>query len=805
MTRRQPGTDRKLLRRTLQGLSGLCLLLALLAGGGYLWLRGSLPQTEGTLAIAALGAPVELLRDADGLVTIRAESERDAAVALGYAHAQDRLWQMDFMRRAGAGRLSEVVGETTYELDRFLRTLGLYRTAEANLAHLSPALRDLLEAYAAGVNAYLAAPGGPLPPEFQLLRYAPEPWRPADSLVWGRLMALQLSGNWREELLRARLARRLTAAQIAFLWPGYPAEAPTSIRDLAALDPAPLRRLSAVLPWDLAPKDASNAWVLAGSLTASGRPVLANDPHLALTAPGTWYLARIETPDGVRAGATAPGVPFHIIGHNGQIAWGFTTTHSDTQDLFVERVAPDRPDAYETPQGPSPFVTREETIKIRDAAPRRFTVRSTRHGPVLSDALPANEAALPEDSVLALAWPALAPDDGSAEALYRIGRARDWREFRAALETFHSPQQNIVYADRNGTVGFAAPARVPIRKRGDGRMPVPGWSGEFDWTGYIPFAELPIQRDPPDGRVVTANNKVVPAGYRYLLTADWPEPYRAERILQMLDNGAPGAAGRGYAAGAAAEMQQDVASLAARELLPLLLTVAPETERAREAVALLRDWDGVMARDQAAPLVFYAWLRSLNRALLADELGEDFAEFQRPKAELLLRILREGPAWCDQVTSDEVEDCATQIRGALESALTELALRFGRPAHRLTWGEAHLARFRHPVLSRVPLFDRLFGYAVETGGGDYTVNRAGVRLAGEGDGVFENIHGPGFRAVYDLADLDNSRFMIATGQSGNPLSPHYGDLAERWRDGHYVTLAGGAVVGGRRLRLTPGP
>jgi len=805
MTGKRTGTGRKLVRRSLYGLGALAVVLAAAAGGGYLWLRGSLPQTAGTIAIAALHAPVEVLRDADGIVTIRAKSERDAAVALGYVHAQDRLWQMDFMRRSGAGRLSEVLGEPTRRLDRFLRTLGLYRTAEANLAHVSPELRALLDAYAAGVNAFIADPGGPLPPEFQLLRYAPEPWRPADSLVWGRLMALELSGNWREELLRARLARRLTPEQIAFLWPGYPAGAPTAIRRLTALEPTALRRLAAVLPWRLAPKDASNAWVLAGSLTASGRPVLANDPHLALTAPGVWYLARIETPDGVLAGATAPGVPFLIAGRNARIAWGFTTTHSDTQDLFVERLVDGHPELYETPDGPRPFATREETIAVRGAEPERFTLRTSRHGPVLSDALPAGDAAVPENSVLALAWPALAPDDRTAEALYRINRAQDWDEFRAALKDFHSPQQNIVYADTGGTIGFVAPARVPIRKRGDGRAPVPGWSGAYDWSGYIPFDDLPMERNPPDGRVVTANNKVVPDGYRYLLTADWPEPYRAERILQLLDDEAPDTTPGAYAAGAAADMQQDVASLPARELLPLLLAIQPTTDRGREAVALLRDWDGTMDRDSAAPLVYYAWLRALDRALLADELGDDFADFEHPKAELLLRILREGTVWCDDVTTAPTEDCKTEIAASLESALNELALRFGRPAYRLRWGEAHQARFHHPVLSRIPLFDRIFGYAVETPGGDYTVNRAGVRLAGSDDGLFEDIHGPGYRAVYDLADLDNSRFMIATGQSGNPLSPHYGDLAVRWRDGHYVKLVGDATVGARRLRLTPAP
>ncbi len=774
----------------LRALGALVLTAALGAGGGYFWMRASLPQTEGALELAALNAPVEVLRDADGIVTIRAQSEHDAAVALGFVHAQDRLWQMDLMRRLGAGRLSELMGPSALGTDRYMRTLGLYRVAEANAGHLSRPARALFEAYAAGVNAVIADPGLTRPVEFHLLEfpfgYEPEPWRVADSLVWGRLMALRLSGNWRSELSRARLARHLTPGEVDFLWPNYPPGGPVTIGKQAG-----------GLPWEPAPKGASNSWVLAGSQTQSGRPILANDPHLALTTPGLWYLARIETPERTVAGATAPGMPFVVFGHNESIAWGFTNTESDTQDLFIERVSKDDPARYDTPDGPRPFETREEVIAVQGAEAERITVRTTRHGPVISDAVPLAQDVSGSDAVLALAWPALRPDDRTAEALYDINRARDWDGFRAALENFHSPQQNIVYADVGGTIGYIAPARVPIRKKGDGHAPVPGWSGEFDWTGFIPFDELPMTVNPPTGRIVAANNKIVPDDYPYLITADWMDHYRAERIHQMLDEARP-ATPEGSRA-----MQQDILSLGARTLLPLLLAAKPETDRGRVALSVLAEWDGRMDRNSAAPLIYHSWLRELNRLLLADELGDDFAGFQNPNVDLLVLILSEGQSWCDDKTTEAREECPGQLVTALEDALNLLALRFRYPVDRLRWGEAHVVRFPHPLFSRVPILNAIFGYEVETDGGRYTLNRAVPTFAGPRDNLFEIIHGPGYRVVYDLADLEESRFMIATGQSGNPFSPHYGSLAKRWRDGIYVKLDGTGRAPHTRLRLLP--
>lgn len=792
------------LRWSLGLLGGLVLLASIAGSAGYVWMQGSLPRIDGRIALPGLGAPVEVLRDADGLVTIKAEDMADAARALGYVHAQDRLAQMEFMRRLGAGRLSEIMGESTLEIDRMMRTLGFYRLAEAGLAHLEPETLASLEAYAAGVNVFLADPPGPLPVEFQMLRADPEPWRPADSLVWGRLMALQLSGNWSSEILRLRLAERLTPEQIDFLWRPYPANAPVAIGDLAATDdpqvpPPPLP--GEVLPWRWAPKDASNSWVVAGSQTASGSPILANDIHLALNQPGEWYLARIETPGLTLAGATSPGVPFLIAGHNGHIAWAFTTTHSDTQDLFVERSPAGASENYETPGGPRPFEVREEIIAVRGADPVTVVVRETRHGPVISDLRAGRAAPLAEGPILALAWPGLRADDRTADAIYAMNRARDWSQFRAALRQFHSPQQNLLYADRGGAIGFMAPARVPLRPSGDGRFPVAGWSGAHDWAGEIPFDGLPQSLDPARGRIVAANNKIVPDDYPYLIAADWPSGHRAQRIEALLEGG------EATTAAQHAAWQSDIVSLAAERLVPLLLEAVegePLSPRAEAARALMSDWDFRMARERPEPLIYTAWIRAANATLLADELGPEFSYFQKADADLLAAILTAGEDWCDDVQSETREGCAVQTAKALERALADLADRFGDDMGAWRWGEAHRARLRHAVLGRIPLIGAWTTSSIETDGGEDTVNRGGARLAGGGSQVFEHRHGATYRAVYDLAALDQSLFMIATGQSGNPLSPFYGNLAERWRDGIYLKLDGKPKEIAGRLLLEPG-
>jgi penicillin amidase len=785
--------------------AGMALVVGLLgSGGGFLWLRSSLPRTDGTVVLAGPTAPVQVLRDGDGLVTIRAGDEADAAFGLGFVHAQDRLWQMDAMRRLAAGRLAELTGPATLDSDRLMRTLGLYGKAEKSLSLMAPGPRALLQAYSDGVNGFLESRSGALPPEFLLLGYEPEPWLPVHSLLWGQIMALRLSGNWRDELLRARLAGQLSEAQIEELWPPEPSDGPITLGaatgDIGRAAEAAFSLLAGV-PQELLGPGASNSWVLSGEQTSSGKPILANDPHLGFVVPGTWYLARIESPEGTRAGATAPGVPAIIIGHNGRIAWGFTTTHSDTQDFVIEKVDPTNPKRYLSPDGPLPFQIREETIRVKGEDPVRLRVRSTRHGPVLSDVEPVvhrSNTALSNQGLgataLALAWPALSHPNRTAEALLRLNQADNWGDFVEALRLFDAPQQNIVYADRAGNIGFYAPARVPIRIGYDGRRPVPGWDREKLWSGFIPFEELPQAFNPPRGRFVNANNRIVPPDYPYRITSDPKPTYRARRIEQLLEAHNP------HDPEASAALQQDRVSLMARELLPLLLARAPSDGRALEAHRRLAAWDGAMDRDRSEPLIFAAWLRELNRAIYGDDLGQRFADLWHWQPRFLAWVLTDGQHWCDDVTTEDSEDCPSRIELALERALASLEGRYGGDMESWRWGEAHKVRFAHLVFRHLPLLDDLTAVEMETDGGHYTVNRGTPLFASEAR-LFGHAHGAGLRAVFDLSDLDSSRFMTAFGQSGNPFSPHYGDLTRPWRDGDYRRLAGGAQP--HRLTLTP--
>jgi penicillin amidase len=753
-------------------LAGILLLLLTLGGGFYLYLRSSLPQVEGRIAVPGLHGEVTLARDADGVPLIAASDDEDAAFGLGFAHAQDRLFQMELMRRSGAGRLAEIFGAPALGSDRQMRVLGFYRLAEAELPLLSQPVRRGLDAYAAGVNAFLATRHGALPPEFLLLRCEPEPWRPADSLVWGKLMDMLLAGNYRSALLRARLSRTLSADELAFLYPGYPADAPTT---LAALAPIyrrlPLDRLYAALPPAVGPVYASNNWVVDGAHSASGKPLLANDPHLPFGAPGFWYLARLKTPEREIAGGTVAGAPFVVIGHNDRIAWGFTTTGSDVEDLFIEKIDPADPGRYLTPGGSEAFISRKETIAVRGAAPVALTIRATRHGPVLSDALPAGS--VDDGYVLSLAAPFLTADDTTAEALWGIDRAADWSEFRAALQSWVAPQQNIVYGDATGTIGFIAPGRVPIRRSGDAWLPVPGWTGEYDWTGFIPFAELPQASNPASGHFVSANNKIVPDRYPYFLSRDWDLPNRAERITQLV-----GATPRQTPATSAA-IQADTLSLAASRLMPLMTRIEPAREPARAAIDRLKAWDFRMDSDRVEPLLFTAWLRTFAHDLLFQRLGDAAADYWDLRPQVMEAVLNSRPEWCTD-PQQAAGDCAALLASALDAALAELGRAYGSQMLQWQWGRAHIARFANPIFDRIALLRDWLQIGVLTAGGFDTVNRGSTTIRDDAH-PYEQRFGAGLRIITDLASPGESRMIAVPGQSGNPLSPHFSDLAERWR------------------------
>ena len=766
-----------------RAIGALALPLVSLATGSCSWF--SLPSYEGAETLPGLGAPVEIVRDAHAIPHIYARSPEDGAFAMGYVHAQDRLWQLEMQRRTGQARLSEVVGEAAVETDRFLRTLGLYRVAERNFERLAPDVRAVYEAYAAGVNAWLGTRSGLLPLEFQLLGHEPEPWRPADSLVWLKMMAWDLSDNYRDELMRARLADRMDRAQLQDLWAQHPDDPlpgphagappfePAGI-DFAALEEAaPAERGSGL---------GSNAWVIAGQRTESGMPLLANDPHLGLEIPSVWYLAHISVPEFEIVGATLPGVPVPILGRNRNLAWGFTNAGSDVQDLFIERIDPEDPARYLAPEGSLPFTVRTETIGVRGGDPVELTILETRHGPVISDLLDEDAGFLEAGHVLAFSWTALDEDDLSAQAVVRATTAADGEGFVEALRDLAVPQQNIVFADRDGNIGYVVPGRIPVRASGQGHMPVPGWTGAHDWVDRVPYEALPRASNPASGRIVTANNRMVPPDYPHYLTDDWTAPYRAQRIEALLD------ARPTHDVESFAAIQQDLVSLAAARLTPVLLGLAePSNGMAREALAMLGRWDHGMQRDRAEPLIYMAWLRELMRVLFADELGPVFEDYWRIRLEVIHRALGERTQWCDDVTTGEAETCADAVGRALEISLESLASDYGSELGEWRWGEAHAVRMNSPILGAIPVIGSWFEVARPTGGERETVNAAGFEVA-DPDRPFAQSHGAGYRAVYDLGNPERSVFVISTGQSGNPLSPYYEDYATPWSEGRYLPM-----------------
>ncbi|HYN37798.1 MAG TPA: penicillin acylase family protein, partial [Rhodospirillales bacterium] len=793
-------------------LGALLIVAAGLFAGG-LWLASSASPTTGRRVLTGLGAPAEVLRDRWGVPHIFAASEEDAVAALGWVHAEDRLAQMETTRRTGAGRLAEVIGPSALPSDRWMRTLGLYRLAEQQYARLSERSRGLLDAYARGVNAWLATHDGPLPPEFLMLGITPEPWTVADSLVWLKLMALRLSVDRRDELLRARLAHRLSPAQLAALWPDDTA-GPTTIGSggqKALLDDRLLAGTLAAMPEQPgAPRGASNAWVVSGGRTATGAPILASDPHLGFALPSTWYLARIVTPYGTLAGATAPGFPAMVFGRNDRIAWGITSSDIDVEDVFVDQIDPADSGRYLAPGGPLPFVSREETISVRGQDPEMLPVRLTRHGPVISDLAGLPDGIGPRTGgpngsgvVLALAATSLAEDDRTADALFDLARTRDVDGFLAAAARATAPQQNVFYADVDGRVGFVAAGRIPVRPQPGSGLPVEGWSGANDSPGFLPFEAQPQAFDPPSGVLVNANNRPAPPDWPYPIDGAWDAGFRAARISDVLAAETPQTP-----AGSAA-LQTDAVSLMAWRLLPPMLAALPTQPdpSARRAVELLRAWRGEMRADAPQPLLFAAWLRELVRVLAADELGPAFVEFWDYRPLFVGNVLAGDTGWCNDVTTPAQEDCAAAVQSALDAALAGLSERFGPDPDRWRWGDAHVLRLRSMLWSRVPVLGDLLGVNLPLDGGNDTPLRAASRLA-DPETPFAAVHGAGFRGVYDLADLDASRFVIAGGQSGNPLSRHWRDLVDTWKAGGGLRLAGDQETLRReaasRLQLLPG-
>lgn len=796
------------MKRVRRGVFGLLLIALAAATVVGIYSQRVLPQHGGTLVLGGPRAELRIERDALGIPTIRASSLQDAMFGLGFAHAQDRLWQLETHRRIASGRLAEAFGPSALETDRFLRALGVRRAAAAQWAQARGESRMALLAYTAGINAWLKQMRA-RPPEFVLLGIQPEEWDPIDSMAWTIMMAWDLGGNWSSELLRMRLALKMSTERIDELLPPYPGERPLPTPDYALL----LRE------WQLAGEGAggllaalaraapesgiegigSNNWAVDGAHSRTGAPLLANDPHLKLSAPALWYVARIDAPGYKVAGATMPGLPIVVLGQNEHIAWGFTNTGPDVQDLYLERIKPGDPSRYQTPEGWAAFETAAETIRVKGGPDVSMTVRRSRHGPVISDAGGATEgltggAAGAPSYAIAMRWLALDPDPGTLDAGFAFNRARSVAEFVAHSSRHIAPMQNMVIADRDGHIGSVSAGRVPLRKPENdlkGLAPAPGWASRYDWTGFLEPALTPREIDPERGWVATANQRIHPPDYAHFLTSEWALPYRQQRIESLLE------ATPLHSLETFAAMQADTLSPAARRLLPHLRRARSTHPLAPMAQQQLAQFDGNMAADRAAPLIFWAWVRQMTRGIFADEIGEaayDRIIGSRSFRDALEGVLaRDDAWWCDDKNTNAVgEHCAQQIDAALSRALDELQARHGTDVGAWRWGAAHQARSEHRPFSRVRALARWFEVRVPVGGDTYSLNvsRVGLKpdpFTGE---LYLDEHGPSLRALYDLGDRSQSRVMLSSGQSGIVFSPLYRNLVQPWARGEYVPLWG---------------
>ncbi|HEX6987914.1 MAG TPA: penicillin acylase family protein [Bacillota bacterium] len=835
-------------RRWLRWLvAALAVVVGVVAAAAYSLLSRPLPQLDGEVAVAGLQAPVTVIRDDVGVPHVRADNLHDLFFAHGYVQAQDRLWQMDVTRRLASGRLAEIVGEAALDADRLFRTVGLHRAAEAEWALVEGDARRALLAFTEGVNAYMETHADRLPLEFRVLGYRPEPWAPVDSLAIGYYMAWYLGGNMTEELFNAAALSRLELPLASDLiarpeLPGPTITGPPvaqASRQSARGRAAPMgsgtagRLLTWLVDTDLLPDRhaGSNNWVVAPRFSESGRPLLANDPHLGVGLPAIWHQIHLQAPGYHAVGVSFPGAPGVIVGHNERIAWGVTNLGADVQDLYIEVPHPDDPHRFLYEGAYEPAQVVREEIRVRGRAePVVLDVVITRHGPVISDVIGSEVGAAAPDYPLALRWTAL-EQHHIYETFFDVATAGDWESFRRAVAPFSAPGQNFVYADVEGNIGYAATGLVPIRAAGDGQAPVPGWLGAYEWTGYVPFEEMPALHNPLRGVIWTANNRPAGLDYPHYLGASFALPYRAQRIGEAL-LGPEGALLPAEAAASPVEplgvddmarLQSDVYNVQARDLVPLLERALAQVEAragtagvdptlAAEAARLLRVWarEPFEAPDAAGPLIYHTFFECLLERTFRQRMGEEFyrtfLEVGEPTG-VLDRLIRFKPdsRWFDDPASPERETLEDAVTGAFVAAVARLVAAHGSDPQQWRWADAHTITFEHP-LAVVPPLGRLLNIGpLPLGGSGLTPQAASF---GWGDNGRYSVGSAGiWRQVVDVGNWDASVDVVAPGQSGHRVSAHYADQAELWLEGrhhpqHFSSEAVDAAAV-HRLRLVP--
>ena len=812
---------RWLLRATTFALvAGVVAVLAL-----YFLASRSLPDYDKALPVRGITADIEIVRDNNAVPHILGLSDRDAFFGLGYAHTQDRLWQMTLMRRLAQGRLSEVLGMRTVETDKLMRRLDLYSAARLSVAAQDAATLDALEAYSAGVNARLeeinADSLGRGAPEFFLYEAPLAPWQPADSIALLKLFALMQSSHLGEEVLRARVSMALeNPDRLPDILPDPPGRMPPSTARYSSLvenvpagltvDPTPFADLWPIPVRGLS--GSSNAWAAEPDRSAGRGTLMANDIHQVFSAPSLWYLARLRLQSGDVIGGTVPGIPAVLAGRSDRLAWGMTASYLDDQDLFVEQIDPADPERYRTPDGWAEFRTRRSIVEIKDASPITLTLRWTENGPVLPRAQLGLAAVSPPGHLISLAWTGLSEADTSLSAAVALMSAGSVAQGLEAARPFVSPPQNLVLID-GSAIAMKLIGAVPRRDTGHqsgGRLPTPGWIAANRWKDIMDYALNPAFAMPGSGVVGNTNNKLVDRPFPGHVSYDWGDTQRVQRWQAMMQ-------GRDvHTRDSFIEAQLDALSPAARTLLPLVGRdlwytgeAAPEgtpARRRQRALDLLADWNGEMNEHIPEPLIYAAWLRAVQSRLIRDDLGPLAAAFQHVEPLFVERVYRDvdgASVWCDIRRSARIESCTDIARLALDDALLWIEETYGTELESLRWGDAHQTLHRHPVLGSVPLLRYFVNLRQSTSGGDHTLMRG--QTWGHPVEPFRNVMGAGYRGVYDFADPDSSVYIASMGQSGHFLSRHYDDMGQLWRRGEYIPmsldedLARAASVGITRL------
>ncbi|QPM89558.1 penicillin acylase family protein [Pseudooceanicola algae] len=808
---------RTIFRWLLRIAGGMVILAVLAVAGVYFLASRSLPDYDRTVRVDGLSAPVEIVRDNANVPHIFGATDADVFYALGYAHAQDRLWQMITLRRTVQGRLSEIFGLRTVEIDKLMRRYDLYTQAIASVEDQTPETRSALTAYAAGVNARLNEINrdslGRGAPEMFLFDVPVSPWQPADSIAIGKLLAVQMSGQLAQEVERARVSLALPqAGMLRDILPDAPGQEILDLPEYASLMPKGAgSRYAGLTPGfttdglpdtPLSPfpapgmAGASNAWAAAPARSASGGTLLANDPHLGFTAPTVWYLARLELQQGGVIGGTIPGIPLVLVGRSQYLGWGLTSSYLDDLDTYMEEVNPENPEEYRGPDGWETFRTRRSIIGIKDASPVTMTLRWTDNGPVLPGSHYHLDTVTPPGHVASINWTALSPDDTSLSAGLGLMYARSVDQAIEAGRLHIAPSQNLMLADA-GTVGFKMIGAVPDRDAAhdsQGRMPSLGWRSENRWKGFQPY-DNNIQIVAPEGGIIgNTNNKFTDRAFPDNVAFDWGDTQRIHRWQRLMQSREV------HTRDSFIEAQLDTVSFTARSLLPLIgkdlwFTGEPAPdgtpERLRQdALLLLADWNGEMNEHMPEPLIYAAWAAALQDRLIRDELGplaDDFVHLDPVFIERVFRDIDGAGRWCDVIRSAVTETCDDIARQSLDAALIWISERYGDNLESLRWGDVHQAAQDHPVLGNIPVLRYFVNIHQDTSGGDNTLMRGVTK--GTGPNPFLNVHGAGYRGVYDFADPDSSVFIISTGQSGHPLSRHYDDLAQLWRRGEYIPMS----------------